>query len=356
MDRTDFEFLRELAAMRPVTADPAAVDRVQYRMKEFLDANGLFTTVEAVEDRHLVYASTNGSKTPDILFNAHLDVVPASDEAQYTLVERDGKIFGRGPADDLGNAICIARTLIALKGKVSAGAIFTGNEECGGSTTNGMIDLGYGAKKMVVIADGNAGPERVVYAQKGIVTLKLTAHGRSGHSSMPWNFDNAIEKLLAGYAKFASTWDNPRSIDDWRSTMAPCIISGGQAVNQIPGEATLFVNFRVVTNEEFETLADRVRKVTGLEVEFFRGCRPYTGDPNAPEMRLLGQVIRELCGIETEFARMTGATDARHLQRCGVPVAIIGCKGAGAHSIGEYLETDAIDRMLAIFTELARRL
>ena len=49
MNSQDFEFLRELAALRPVTADPAAVDRVQYRMKEFLEANGLFTAVEAVE-------------------------------------------------------------------------------------------------------------------------------------------------------------------------------------------------------------------------------------------------------------------------------------------------------------------
>ena len=356
MNKADFEFLRELAAMRPVTADPEAVDRVQYRMKEFLDANGIFTTVEKVLDRHLVFASTDGAKTPDILFNAHLDVVPASDDAQYDIVERDGKIFGRGPADDLGNALCVAKTLIALKGKVSAGAIFTGNEECGGSTTGGMVDLGYGAKKMVIVSDGNNGPERVVYAQKGIVTLKLTAHGKSGHSSAPWASDNAIEKLMAGYQKFASTWENPRSIDDWRSSMAPCIVSGGKAVNQIPDEATLFVNFRVVTDDEFENLAGRVRETTGLDVEFFRGCRPYSGNPEAPEMRLLARVIHDLYGIETEFARMTGATDARHLQRCGVPVAIIGCKGFGAHSVNEYLESDAVDRMLAVYTELARRL
>ena len=358
MRKEHFELLREFSALRPVSADPAAVDKVQELMKRFLEDHGLFCTLEAVNDRHLLFASTTGNKTPNILFNPHVDVVPATDPGvQYAVVERDGKLWGRGVADDLGNAVCVAQTLIELKGSgVDAGAIFTGNEEVGGSTTDGMIKLGYGAKKMVVVADGNAGLGKVTYAHKGVVVLKLVARGQTGHSSRPWAFDTAIEKLMRGYLKLADAWDQPQSVEDWRNTMAPCIISGGQAVNQIPGEASLVLNFRVVDAKDLETLPKFVAETTGLEVEFMRGSLPFNGDPAAPQMRLLAEILRARTGREPEFGRMTGATDARHLQKLGVPVAIIGCRGAGGHSVSEYLENDAIEEMLPVFVELAKRL
>ena len=357
MKKEHLELLREFISYRPVSADPAAVDRVQMRMKEFLEANGIVCKLEKVEDRHLLFASTTGNKQPDILFNPHVDVVPATNpDEQYVVVDKGDKIYGRGIADDLSNAVCVAQTLIELKGRVDAGAIFTGNEEVGGSTTDGMIKLGYGAKKMVLVADGNSGLARAMYAHKGVVILKLIARGRTGHSSRPWAFDNAIEKLIRGYLKLAEAWDNPTSVEDWRNTMAPCIISGGQAVNQIPGEASMILNFRIVNADDLENIPKMVAEITGLEVEFMRGCLPFNGDPQSPQLRLLAEVMVEESGKIPEFQRMTGATDARHLQKLGVPVAIIGCRGAGGHSECEYIESDAIDRMVPVFVKLATRL
>ena len=358
MRKEHFELLKEFSAMRPASADPAAVDKVQLRMKRFLEEHGILCTLEAVEDRHLLFASTTGNKTPKILFNPHVDVVPATDpDTQYEVFERDGKVYGRGVADDLGNAVCVAQTLIELKDSgVDAGAIFTGNEEVGGSTTDGMVKLGYGAQKMVVVADGNSGLGKVMYAHKGVVILRLTARGQTGHSSRPWAFDNAIDKLIRGYLKLANIWDQPQSVEDWRNTMAACIISGGKAENQIPGEASMILNFRIVNAKDIEALPKRVAEVTGLEVELTRSCLPVNGDPGAPQMRLLAEILRSKTGKEPEFGRMTGATDARHLQKLGVPVAIIGCRGTGGHSANEYLACDGIDEMLPVFVELAKRL
>ncbi len=358
MKKAHFDLLRELVALRPISADPAAVDRAQLRLKQFLEDHGIICRLEKIENRQLLFASTTGNPTPTILFNPHLDVVPATDpERQYELYEQDGNIYGRGAGDDLGNAICVAQALIDLKDSgVDAGAIFTGNEEVGGSTTLGMMELGYGAQKMVLVVDGNAGANQIIYAHKGVAVLKLIAHGRTGHSSRPWEFDNAIDKLIVGYSKLAEVWDNPDSIDDWRATMAPCIISGGQAVNQIPGEASLILNFRIVDSEDLTTLPQKVRDITGLEVEFRRSSLPFNGDRNSPQLQLLAQVIKDQTGVAPEFSRMTGATDARHLQGLGVPVAVIGCNGAGPHSENEYLYADAIDEMTPIFVEFAKRL
>jgi acetylornithine deacetylase len=195
-----------------------------------------------------------------------------------------------------------------------------------------------------------------MYAHKGVAVIKLTARGTTGHSSRPWAFDNAIDKLIRGYVKLADKWENPQSVEDWRNTMAACIISGGKAVNQIPGEASMVLNFRVVDAKDIEALQKFAAETTGLEVSLDRSSLPFNGDPEAPQMRLLAEILREKTGAEPEFGRMTGATDARHLQKLGVPVAIIGCRGGGGHSVSEYLVCDAIDEMLPVFVELAKRL
>ena len=355
MKSEHWDLLRELISFHPVSRDPAAVDKVQERIRRFLEDHGIFCRMEAVGDRHILFASTTGNKMPDILFNPHVDVVPALDpETQYHLdVRENGRIYGRGATDDLGNAVCVAQTLIDLKGKVDAGAFFTGDEELGGSTTDAMIKLGYGAKKVVLVVDGSRGPDFVVYAQKGIVILKLTARGTAGHTAYPWTGKNAIGVLFRGFAKLADQWENPREEKDWRDSMEPVILSAGKAENQIPDEASMVVNFRITRAEELETLPRMVADVTGLEVSIQRFCPPFNGDPDSPPLRLLAGIIRDLYGKEPAFVRMTGATDARHLQKLGVPMAIMGCLGAGAHSASEYLESDSIDRMVPILVKLA---
>ena len=122
-----------------------------------------------------------------------------------------------------------------------------------------------------------------------------------------------------------------------------------------PGEASLIVNFRVTDAADIEKLPQRVAETTGLEVEFMRSSLPFNGDPQAPQLRLLAEILLKKSGKVPEFSKMTGATDARHLQKLGVPVAIIGCRGTGAHSLNEYLCGDAIDEMLPVFVELAKR-
>ena len=169
MKAEQLALLRELVELRPVSADPTAVDKVQERIRRFLEGHGVFCCMEQVEDRHILFASTTGNKMPDILFNPHVDVVPAIDpETQYHLdVRENGRIYGRGTADDLGNAVCVAQALTELLGRADAGAVFTGNEELGGSTSDAMIKRGYGAKKMILVVDGCRGPECVIHAHKG---------------------------------------------------------------------------------------------------------------------------------------------------------------------------------------------
>ena len=71
------ELMKELIRCRPVSADPAAVNRANGVLKSFLEARGIFCTLEQTGDRTCLYASTRPGKVPVLLLNSHVDVVPA---------------------------------------------------------------------------------------------------------------------------------------------------------------------------------------------------------------------------------------------------------------------------------------
>ena len=125
-DSDTIALLETLIRTRPVTTDTARVNAATDVMHDFLESRGMFCCVEELNGRHILYASNRESGTPEIILNSHLDVVPAEEE-QYEPVVRDGKMFARGTCDCLGNAVCLARILLAAK--VHVAAVFSADEE-----------------------------------------------------------------------------------------------------------------------------------------------------------------------------------------------------------------------------------
>ena len=343
------DLLFRLIECRPVTADVPAVNRAENLMREFLEKHGIFCVMEEVEGRQVLYASTRPGKVQDVLLNAHMDVVPAIEESQFIPRISDGWLYARGAGDCLGNAVCIARFLCENKDAFRVGAIFTANEETGGETTRAMVERGYGAEKAVLILDGG-GDYDIVYAQKGILILKMTAHGHGGHSSRPWELTNPIDMLMDAYGKLRSPWENPCSGEDWRNSMTPCVINGGFAENQVPDTAEMVLNFRYVADEDYQKILDFV-KSSGLEVSILRTCPPVASDPDSSALLLLHRAFETVVPGKASFTRMCGATDARHLRALGVPVAIMGIVSSGAHSAAEKLLVASIDTYQKILRE-----
>lgn len=343
------DLLFKLIECRSVSSDIPAVNRAENLMRDFLEAHGIFCVMEEVEGRQVLYASTRPGKVQDVLLNAHMDVVPPIEESQFTPRISDGWLYARGAGDCLGNAVCIARFLCENKDAFGVGAIFTADEETGGETTRAMVERGYGAKKAVLILDGG-GDYDIVYAQKGILILKMTAHGHGGHSSRPWELTNPIDMLMDAYGKLRAAWENPHSGEDWRNSMTPCVINGGFAENQVPDTVEMVLNFRYVADEDYQKILDFV-KSSGLEVSILRTCPPVASDPDSSALLLLHRAFETVVPGKASFTRMCGATDARHLRALGVPVAIMGIVSSGAHSAAEKLLLASIDTYQKILRE-----
>jgi len=333
--------LEKLIRTRPVTSDPARVNAATAVMREYLGSHGIFCCEEEFAGRRILYASNRESGTPDIILNSHLDVVPAEEE-QFEPVVREGKLFARGACDCLGNAVCLAKILFDAKRHVAA--VFSADEETGGETTKHMVDLGYTAKHAVLILD--SGDPTIIYEQKGVLVVHLTAKGRDGHAAYPWNCDNPIDNLMAGFAKFRAKWQNPTSETDWRNSMSACMMSAGTAPNQIPREASMTINFRIVDEASRAAILHDLAEMTGCEVTLGEDIPPVSFDKDDPIFKKLQQSLSKHAygGQEVPLARLCGATDSRHWRALGIPVPVLGVTGGNEHSANEYVLLDSIGR------------
>jgi succinyl-diaminopimelate desuccinylase len=337
--RDTIDLLKELIPLRPVSAEVRAVNAVTDRLHAYLRAEELFTVVEEIGGLKVLYACTEVTYQPEVLLNAHVDVVPAEDD-QFVPREEAGWLHGRGANDCLGNAVLCAQALCRCRGKASVGALFSADEEIGGMSTAAMVERGYGARRLVIVIDGAA--YAVAVAQKGILTCVLKAEGTAAHSSTPWLGRNAIDALLDGYLKVRALFPEVKAGDEWHDTMAPTIIQGGTVANRIPDQAALTLNIRYTEPGGAEQWLQRLAAVSGLRVEARTSCPVVLFDENTPMLRNLAQAMETAFEQSVTLVRMNGATDARHFAQCGIPVAIIGTPGRDIHGRDEAVDIAAL--------------
>ena len=122
------------------------------------------------------------------------------------------------------------------------------------------------------------------------------------------------------------------------------MLSGGEARNRIPDTAEMTLNLRFVTKDGVERVC-KALKDAGLEiVNVVTTGGPVSSDPSAPEIqRLLAAMRAKWPEKKPSIDRMIAATDARHFVDMGVPIAIIGAKGGGAHANVEWIELRCLD-------------
>ena len=345
----DVEFLREMIAIPSVSADVPQVNRAVRTMKAYLEKRGVYCVVETAPDgREVLYASITPGKRHDFVLAPHLDVVPAADPAQFTMKREGDRVIGRGTTDCKGRAVAVAEVLCALAGKnVSVGCIFGSDEEIGGGATTWMVtQKGYAPNKMAIVADTGYG--RLVYAHKGQTMYLVKARGRSGHSSRPWACDDSITKIARAYMRIRDIWDkrHPLAEDKWSDVLTPTMIKADSgAYNLIPGALDMVLNLRSVNPAAKDEALELLKAETGCEVEVLRHSPPVTSDPKHPLMERLRKVMSETLGKEVPFDRMFAATDARCFVTCGVPIAMVGTNGHGAHAADESDSLSSMDEM-----------
>ena len=165
----------------------AALDFILKRAEDF----GL--TAERVTAKSAHVDLGKGGRLCGVL--SHLDVVPAGNNwtvNPYALTERDGRLYGRGVADDKGAALVNLYCLRALKemgieGRNTLRAIYGTAEETGMSDMDGY----FAQKRLPDLAFTPDSEYGVCYAEKGILQLEV---------STPTNEAKLLSQFHAGKA------------------------------------------------------------------------------------------------------------------------------------------------------------
>ena len=347
---------------------------------------------EVIGKHGLVYTwAGSDPKLPGIGLMAHQDVVPVAPGTEsdwqvppFAGAVKDGFIWGRGAWDDKGNLMSMmeAVELLASSGfrpRQTAYLIFGQDEEVGGPRGAQQIAtlfkergirLQFIVDEGLLITDGMlpglSKPAALIgVAEKGYMSLLLSASAARGHSSMPppqaessaigmmsaalarlddrqmpaavkglsqemfetlapemgglnrvllsnlWLFKPLIERQLA---KAAST--NAML----RTTTALTIVSAGNADNVLPGRATATVNFRILPGDTSESVIAHVTetmKNPAIKIEKGPGSSEASkvASTDSPGFQLINKTLRQLHpDVIVAPGLMVGGTDSRHFE------------------------------------------
>ncbi len=353
-----------LACARGLLAIPSTADRPEelHRAVEFvLDLVGPGFTVERFESRGkpsaLVYL---GGSRPRfrVIFNAHLDVVPAPPEQFQPRLE-GSRLYGRGAQDMKASALILAmvfRDLAATLTYPIALQLVTDEEVGGRDGTLHQLEHGVSGEFVII---GEQSRLRVVTESKGLLTAYLRAQGRSGHSAYQWLGDNAILKLMSSVDTLLAGY--PVATEEvWRTTVNVARIeTTNSAFNQIPADAQAWLDIRFPA-EDTDLNGRTVGEITehlasfcvpGVTVAVTDVDPPGQVDHQRREVHLLQQAARDQ-GYRADLLRKHGTSDARFFRQRGIPAVIFGTGGDGQHGPHEYLDTTTVapyHRALAAF-------
>ncbi len=288
-------------------------------------------TRELVSQYSLLYTwRGSDAKLAPLLLTAHLDVVPVTAEAlpdwdhpPFAGKIADGFVWGRGALDDKGSLIAIFEAVEQLlaAGFAPQRTIYLAlghDEEIGGdhgaaAITELLRDRGVrlwmSLDEGLAIVSGTGGitgsAALVGVAEKGFLTLDLTAREPGGHSSTPPK-QSAIGRLARAVQRLEEN-PLPARIDgvaaqmfdalapqlpferrvalqnrgllgpvlEWflaqdpatnaliRTTTAVTMVRGGVKENVLPQSATATVNFRLLPGDTVESVVARVREILG---------------------------------------------------------------------------------------------
>ena len=323
------------------------VTAVRNLLTETLEVEGIQPTVDEAGN----VLARRGGGDPEIVLNTHIDTVPP--HVPYR--EETDRIYGRGACDAKGALAVFLDAFFSAD--IDCGSItlaVTPNEE---TTQTGGAFLGEQLSADGYIVGEPTGLD-VCTAARGQFEGEVTIHGESGHASDPSNGTNAI-RAAAPILQALESYDEMRGPGAHDilgpPTLTPSIISGGEAINQIPGECTIQFDRRTVppeTVEDFfeslrEHLSDWVPAEYDLGVDLVRPGMPapeaFETDPSEPLVQTL------LDASDGEIRPFGAATEASYFA-ADAPVVVFGpgqladSEGPVAHSEREYVERIELDR------------
>ena len=284
---------------------------------------------------------------PTVLLNAHIDTVrPASGYTRdpFTPEIEDGCLYGLGSNDDGGSLVALLETYSRLIQKEQPYRLIfsaTAEEEVSGKGGLDLILPELGRVDFGVMGEPTG--MRMAVAERGLMVLDCTAHGKSGHAARNEGV-NAIYKALDDIQWFRSHRFDRESDFLGSVKMSVTQINAGTQHNVVPDKCMFVVDVRpngMYTNPE---LLEMIKSSVSCEVKE-RSTR--IGSSHLPLDHPV--VVRGLSLGLDPFGSPTTSNQAL----CDFPTLKIGPgDSARSHSADEYIRLDEIANGIETYVAL----
>lgn len=370
--------------LRDLIAFPTVSEDSNLAMIEFLagQLRSCGAKVEVLKDAGGLKANLFATLGPEvdggILLSGHSDVVPVADQDWTTnpfeMVEKDGKLYGRGTCDMKGFIAAAVAMAPAYAARVKNRPIhfaFTHDEEvgCFGAQALAQVLRARRLRPGVAII-GEPTMMRVIEGHKGCYEYSAHFTGLEGHGSGPDRGVNAVEYAVRYVARLLDLKEQLKARAPARSRFDPPwttintgALVGGVAHNVIPGKARVDWEMRPVQPGDAEFVkADLHAYCTHTLLPAMRAVMP--------DADIITEVIGEVDGLipadENEardiFMELTGAnradivafgTEAGIFQSLGMSAVVCGPGSIEqAHKPDEFLAIDQLAECLAMLSRL----
>ncbi|MHA1291476.1 MAG: M20/M25/M40 family metallo-hydrolase [Promethearchaeota archaeon] len=229
----------------------------------FLKKNGFKVNFDSVGN----LIAEKGKGKPILLLVSHLDTIPG----ELPVIEKDGKIFGRGAVDCKSSLAAMVYSISKydFEGENAGKIIFSGivREE------DSLIGIEEFIKLKInpdcAIFGEPTKINQICIGYKGRICIGFRSLSQPGHVANSWQYINAIEICL-------QIWNIIKGVC-WQLTEMYCernkktkyfsqiiptltIISGGELTNCVPSECIIQIDIRFPPNVRGDSILDEIRR------------------------------------------------------------------------------------------------
>ncbi|WP_348610909.1 M20/M25/M40 family metallo-hydrolase [Halobaculum rarum] len=369
---TEFDPVAFLAEAVPI-ASHESVDGMREFLVETLADHGADPWVDNagnVRATKVAAGDHSADDGPHLVLNTHIDTVPPHVPFEQGTDDGGNEVFrGRGSCDAKGPLAALLAGFLAVEPTRGAVSLAVSPDEETLSTGADALVRGRGA-------DHSDGPVEPVdgdlflvgeptdcdacVAARGRFEGTLTLSGSAAHAAEPDSGVNAVaalEDALAAVRRFDDDAEAHPMLG--APTLVPTGVTGGEATNQVPSEATITLDRRSVPPETAEgfradleaAVRAAVDDAVGVEFELTERPTPFLEafdtDPDHALVSAVSDAARAVGGdTDCEVRPFGAATEASYF--APAPTVVFGPghladgDGAVAHSEREYVRVDRV--------------
>ena len=377
------EILHRLVSFPTVSRD-SNLDLIDW-VEDYLAGHGVAArrVYDETGTKAALYANVGPEVEGGVVLSGHTDVVPVDGQAwdtdPFTVVEKDGRLYGRGTCDMKGfDALALAAVPLALERGVTRPLqiALSYDEEVGCTGAPPMIDdMVAHLPRAAAAIIGEPSMMKTITGHKGSIGYGVHVRGFEVHSSL---MHTGVSAIMWG-AKLID-WANEMNEENRAKAVGPLgalfeppwttlhvgTISGGTAHNITAKDCDFVLTFRVVPGESMADWDRRLRdKVAEIEARM-KAVRPEAAitlterfDVPALEPEDAGEAERSVRAITGDNGRhvVSYGTEAGHFQARGYSAVVCGPGDiAQAHQPNEYITIDQFEAGERFMEQLVDRL